>query len=93
MVGPGARGSWRWMTSKDSSRMARMARSWQEGSGATGAIEPLAIAGRLLPRGVTLGSGGGPSHGPSTRVGCPLRFSALASPNTCICTPPGWVRL
>ena len=73
--------------------MARIARSWHEGSGATGAMEPLAIVGRLLPSGVTLVSGGGPSHGPSTRVGCPLRLSARASPSTCICTPPGTVRL
>ena len=33
------------------------------GSGASGAIDPLAAVGRLSPSGVTNGSGGGPSHG------------------------------
>ena len=36
--------------------------------GASGAIDPLAAVGRLLPRGVTNASGGGPSHGPRTRA-------------------------
>ena len=67
-VGPGASGSWRWTTSKSSSRSARMVRSWADGSGAMGATDPLAAVGTLLPRGVTPASGGGPSHGPSTRT-------------------------
>ena len=40
-----------------------MVRSEQDGSGASGAIEPLADVGRLLPSGVTNVAGGGPSHG------------------------------
>ena len=48
-----------------------MVRSAADGSGASGAIEPLAAVGRLLPSGVTNGSGGGPSHGASTRASWP----------------------
>ena len=44
-----------------------MVRNDAEGSGASGAIEPLAAVGTLLPSGVTYVAGGGPSHGPSTR--------------------------
>ena len=68
MVGPGAIGSWTCTTSNASSLSARMVRSAADASGASGAIDPLAAVGRLLPRGVTNASGGGPSHGPSTRV-------------------------
>ena len=93
VVAPGASGSCRWITSNASSRIARIVLSWQTGSGATGAMDPLEMAGRLLPRGVTPVSGGGPSQGPSTRVSNPLRRSARASPSACICTPPGTVRL
>ena len=46
-------------------------RSVADASGASGATEPLADAGRLSPSGVTNGSGGGPSHGPSTRTSWP----------------------
>ena len=38
-------------------------RSAAAGSGASGAIDPLAAVGRLSPSGVTNDSGGGPSHG------------------------------
>ncbi len=38
-------------------------RSEHDGSGASGAIDPLAEVGRLLPSGVTNVAGGGPSHG------------------------------
>jgi hypothetical protein len=69
--GPGASGSWTWITSNCSSRRARIVRSAAEASGANGAIEPLAAVGRLLPSGVTNGSGGGPSQGPSTRASWP----------------------
>ena len=64
IVGPGAIGSCRWMTSKSSSRSARIVRSCADGSGASGATEPFAAVGTLRPRGVTPASGGGPSHGP-----------------------------
>ncbi len=60
-----------------------------DASGASGAIDPLAAVGRLLPSGVTNDSGGGPSHGPSTRASWPWRRSSRASPSTCACTPPG----
>ena len=60
---------------------------------AMGAIDPLAAVGRLLPSGVTPLSGGGPSQGASTRTRCPARRRARASASTCICTPPGNVRL
>ena len=68
IVGPGASGSWTWTTSNASSLSARIVRSAADASGASGAIEPLAAVGRLLPSGVTNASGGGPSHGPSTRA-------------------------
>jgi phosphatidylinositol alpha-mannosyltransferase len=62
-------------------------------SGASGATEPFTAVGRLLPRGVTNDSGGGPSHGPSTLTSCPFARIARASPSTCCWTPPGMVRL
>src|SRR6478735_3529143 len=92
-VTPGARGSCRWTTSKRSSRSALIVRSWADGSGAMGAIEPLAGVGMLSPRGVTPGSGGGPSHGPRTRTSWPSSRSERASPSACPCTPPGRLRL
>ena len=67
------------------------AQSWAAGSGASGATEPLAAVGTLRPSGVTPASGGGPSHGPSTRTSCPSRRSDRASPSTCPWTPPGMV--
>ena len=73
MVGPGASGSWRWRTSKASSASARMVRSAHDGSGASGATEPLAAVGMVLPSGMTNSSGGGPSHGASTRASWPMR--------------------
>ena len=91
--GPGASGSWTWTTSKSSSRSARTVRSTAAGSGASGATDPLAAVGRLSPSGVTNGSGGGPSHGPSTRTSCPPRRSSRAKPSTCAWTPPGMERL
>jgi hypothetical protein len=66
--GPGASGSCTWITSNSSSRNTRSVLSAAAGSGASGAIEPLAAVGRLSPRGVTNGSGGGPSHGARTRT-------------------------
>ena len=93
MHGPGAKGSWRWSTSKSSSQRARIVRSWAAGSGASGATEPLAAAGTLLPSGVTQASGGGPSQGPSTRVSWPRVRRARPSPSTCPWTPPGIERL
>ena len=66
--GPGTSGSCTCSTSNASSFSARMVRSAAGTSGARGATEPLAAWGRLLPRGVTKLSGGGPSHGPSTRT-------------------------
>jgi hypothetical protein len=66
--GPGTSGSWTCTTSNSSSLRARIVRSAADGSGASGAIEPFADVGRLLPSGVTNGSGGGPSQGPSTRT-------------------------
>ncbi|CAB4764779.1 unannotated protein [freshwater metagenome] len=68
IVGPGAIGSCKCKISKASSLIARIVRSAAEGSGASGAVEPFAAVGRLLPSGVTNGSGGGPSQGPSTRA-------------------------
>ncbi len=59
-----------------------MVRSCAEGSGATGAIEPLAAVGTLTPKGVTPASGGTPSAGASTRVGWPCRRSARARAST-----------
>jgi len=70
-----------------------MVRSAFDGSGATGAIEPFTAVGMLLPSGVIPTSGGAPSHGPSTRTWWPRPRSALASPRTCPCTPPGTDRL
>ena len=55
-------------------------RSAAEASGASGAIEPLAAVGRLLPSGVTNASGGGPSHGPSTRASWPWRAQLAGQP-------------
>ena len=46
-------------------------RSAADGSGASGATDPFAAVGNELPSGVTKLSGGGPSHGPSTRVSYP----------------------
>ena len=63
------------------------------GSGAIGATEPLPAAGTEAPRGVTHGSGGGPSHGASTRASTPMTRSARAMPSTWPCTPPGMLRL
>ena len=51
-----------------------------DGSGASGAIEPLAAVGRLLPSGVTQSSGGGPSHGASTRASWPSARSDAGQP-------------
>src|SRR5215218_2375120 len=93
MGGPGASGSWTWTTSKTSSLRARIVRIAADASGASGAIEPLAAVGRLLPSGVTNDSGGGPSHGPRTRASWPWRRSSRANPSTCDCTPPGNDRL
>ena len=53
----------------------------------------MAAVGRLLPKGVTPASGGGPSQGPSTRVGWPEDRSIRARPRTWPWTPPGMVRL
>ena len=69
-----------------------MVRNDAEGSGASGAIEPFAAVGTLLPSGVTYVAGGGPSHGPSTRASRPIRRSTRANPMTWACTPPGMVR-
>ena len=90
---PGAKGSCRLTTSKRSSRSARMVRSWADGSGAIGAIEPLTAVGMLSPSGVTPESGGGPSQGPSTRTSWPRARNDRASASTWPCTPPGRVRL
>src|SRR5438128_2741852 len=92
-VGPGTRGSWRWTTSNSSSLSARIVRSAQAGSGAIGATLPFDDSGTDLPSGVTPPSGGGPSHGASTRTSWPSDRSALARPSTWACTPPGGVRL
>ena len=70
-----------------------MVRSAADGSGASGAIEPFAEVGRLLPSGVTNVAGGGPSHGPSTRTSIPDARSVRARAITCIWTPPGIDRL
>jgi hypothetical protein len=56
-----------------------MVLSAQEKSGAIGATDPLAAIGTELPRGVTDASGGGPSHGPSTRASTPVFRNARAS--------------
>ena len=50
IVGPGAIGSWTCTTSNDSSLSTRIVRSAADASGASGAIEPFAAVGRLLPR-------------------------------------------
>ena len=92
MHGPGASGSWRWTTSNPSSRRARIVRSWADGSGASGATEPLAAVGTLRPSGVTPASGGGPSQGASTRASWPSARNERASPSTWPWTPPGMVR-
>jgi hypothetical protein len=80
-------------TSNRSSASTRNVRRAADGSGASGAIEPLAASGSELPSGVTKLSGGGPSHGPSTRASCPRRRSSRARPSTWAWTPPGTVRL
>ncbi len=59
-----------------------MVRRAQAGSGAMGATEPLAASGTDFPSGVTPASGGGPSHGASTRTSCPRVRNARASPRT-----------
>ena len=45
------------------------------------------------PSGVTPASGGGPSHGASTRTSWPMVRMVRASPSTWPCTPPGTLRL
>ena len=92
-VGPGASGSWRWMTSNSSSHRARIVLSAHDTSGASGATEPLTAVGMLWPRGVIPASGGTPSQGASTRTRWPRRRSARARPSTWDWTPPGIVRL
>ena len=92
-VGPGHSGSCRWTTSNASSRSARIVRSCADRSGAIGATDPLAAVGTLLPSGVTPASGGGPSHGPSTRTSWPAVRSARANPRIWPWTPPGSDRL
>ena len=82
-MGPGANGSWRWsdvelLVAQGPDRAQRRT----TGPGASGAIEPLAAVGMLLPSGVTNGSGGGPSHGASTRASWPMARSTRASPST-----------
>ena len=91
--GPGTSGSCTWRTSNASSFSARIVRSAAGTSGASGATDPLTAVGRLLPRGVTNDSGGGPSHGPRTRTSWPCALIARARPRTCCWTPPGMVRL
>ena len=44
---------------------------------------------RSARRETTPGSGGGPSHGPTTRTSTPSLRSSRASPSTWPCTPPG----
>jgi hypothetical protein len=61
--------------------------------GAMGATEPLAASGTHIPSGVTPPSGGGPSHGPSTRTSCPSARNDRARPSTWPCTPPGKLKL
>ena len=92
-VGPGAIGSCKCKTSNASSLIARIVRNAADGSGASGTIEPFAAVGKLLPSGVTNGSGGGPSQGPRTRASCPIFRNSRAKPKTCACTPPGIVKL
>ena len=84
--GPGAIGSWMCNTSNSSSRSTRIVRSAAEASGVSGAIEPLATVGRLLPSGVTNVAGGAPSHGPSTRSSWPRARTPGPGPS------PGLVR-
>ena len=67
-------------------------RSWADGSGASGATEPLAAVGTLRPSGVTPASGGGPSQGASTRASWPSARNERASPSTWPWTPPGMVK-
>ena len=78
---------------KNPSHSARIVLRAHETSGAIGATEPLAAKGMQLPSGVTPMSGGGPSHGPSTRTKWPWARSERANPSTCPWTPPGRVRL
>ena len=70
-----------------------MVRKAADGSGAIGATEPLPAAGTDAPRGDTHGSGGGPSHGASTRASTPMDLNARPRPSTWCCTPPGMLRL
>ena len=58
-----------------------------------GAIEPLAAVGKLAPNVVIPLSGGGPSHGASTRTSTPRARNTGARPRTCSCTPPGTDKL
>ena len=69
--------------SNDSSRKALIVLNAQGTSGAIGAIDPFAVVGMLMPKGVTPVSGGGPSQGPSTLTGCPKLLSVFAKPKTC----------
>src|SRR4051794_1607092 len=57
--------------------------------GEIGATEPLEFHSMLGPTDTTPGSGGGPSHGPTTRTSTPSLRSSRARPSTCPCTPPG----
>src|SRR4029079_14768996 len=57
--------------------------------GEMGATEPFESHSTLGPTYTMPGSGGGPSHGPTTRTSTPSLRSSRARPSTCPCTPPG----
>src|SRR3954453_18652564 len=57
--------------------------------GEIGATEPLEFHSTLGPTETIPGSGGGPSHGPTTRTSTPSLRSSRARPSTWPCTPPG----
>src|SRR3954453_13045793 len=57
--------------------------------GEIGATDPFEFHSTLGPTDTIPGSGGGPSHGPTTRTSTPSLRSSRARPSTWPCTPPG----
>ena len=88
-VGPGTAGSCRCTRSGSTLRNTSAVRRAVAAPGEIGATEPLESHSTLGPTETTPGSGGGPSHGPTTRTSTPSLRSSRASPSTWPCTPPG----
>jgi hypothetical protein len=84
----GARGSWRWRTSKPPRWSARTVRTAAVGCGAIGATDPFTRNRNDRPT-LVPPSSLGTSPGAMIATPCPRRSSARARPRTWSCTPPG----